>query len=60
VSAYEAFLGTELGPLEPVIPANGKDVLEAQERIEAAEKRLWQLRERLHGWSRPAFIRRPT
>lgn len=55
VSAYEAFLGTELRPGEPVVAANGTDVLEAQERVEAAEKHLWQLRERLLGWSRPPW-----
>jgi hypothetical protein len=55
VGAYEAFLGKELEPGADVAIANIDDLRAAQERVEAAERTLWALRERLLGWSRPAW-----
>lgn len=55
VEAYEAFLGRELRPDEPVPAMDGTAMREAQERIEAAEASVWELRERLLGWSRPSW-----
>ena len=55
VQAYEAFLGAELRPgVDP--PAMSADAMRvAQERVEAAERSLWELRERLLGWTRPSW-----
>ena len=55
VDDYEAFLGRELHPGEPVPVVKAELLRGAQERMEAAEARLWQLRERLLGWVRPAW-----
>lgn len=55
VEAYEGFLGKELQPGTPVTVVRAEDIQEAQERVENAERRLWDLRERLLGWARPAW-----
>ena len=55
VDAYEEFLGRELKPSEPVPVANATAMREAQVRVEVAEGRLWELRERYLGWSRPSW-----
>lgn len=55
VAAYERFLGRELKPGEPVPVFEADELRVAQERIEAAETHLWELRERLLGWSRPPW-----
>ena len=34
---------------------DGERVRAAQERVEGAEVRLWELRDRLLGWSRPSW-----
>ena len=55
VEAYEIFLGRELqtGTDVPVVKTD--EMRAAQERVEAAERRLWELREQLLGWARPAW-----
>jgi hypothetical protein len=55
VAAYEAFLANELKPDAPSPVVSGTAMREAQEGIEAAESRLWDLRERLLGWPRPSW-----
>lgn len=55
VEGYEEFLGKELKPGEPVPASSATAMREAQERIEAAEARLWELRERYLDWSRPSW-----
>ncbi|HEX6394657.1 MAG TPA: hypothetical protein VFZ97_14565 [Acidimicrobiales bacterium] len=55
VNAYEAFLGRELQPGIPVTVVRAEEIQSAQERIESAERRLWDLRERLLGWARPPW-----
>ncbi|MGH8975667.1 MAG: hypothetical protein ACRD0C_20985 [Acidimicrobiia bacterium] len=60
VEAYEPFLGKELRPGEPVPVVSADGMRAAQERVEAAEDRLWQLRERLLGWARPAWAPRAS
>jgi len=55
VEAYEAFLGKELKPSVEVPVAKAVELQAAQERVEAAERALWDLRERLLGWSRPPW-----
>ena len=55
VKAYERFLGGELQPGQPVPVHDANEMRGAQEAIEGAEDRLWQLREKLLGWDRPAW-----
>lgn len=55
VEAYEAFLGKELQPHEPIPIMNADEMQVAQERVESAESNLWELRERLLGWTRPPW-----
>jgi hypothetical protein len=55
VEAYEHFLDKELQPGTPVTVARAQDLREAQELVESAERRLWDLRERLLGWTRPPW-----
>ena len=58
VAAFEPFRGKELEPQTAVPIASAKDpkeMREAKERIEAAEARIWELRERLLGWARPPW-----
>ena len=55
VEAYEDFLGAEL-PLGEGLPiVKLDDMRAAQERVEAAEAQLWELRERILGWARPPW-----
>lgn len=53
--AYEALLGKELQPGAPVTIVGAEDLQGAQERVEKAERQLWELRERLLGWARPTW-----
>lgn len=55
VEAYEACLGKELRPGTPVTVVRAEDLQIAQERVENAERQLWDLRERLLGWARPPW-----
>jgi hypothetical protein len=58
VAVYAPFAS---GPLEPGQPDSGQyapDMKRAQEAVEAAENRLWQLREELLGWARPSWAPR--
>lgn len=55
VEAYENFLGAELLPGEGVSVEKVDDLLAAQERVELAEAKLWEVRERMLGWSRPSW-----
>lgn len=54
VAAYERVAGTPAGS-EPLDPG---EVADAQAEIQAAEGALWQLREELLGWARPASATR--
>jgi hypothetical protein len=55
VAAYEAFLGRELKPGEPVPVHQVGRTAEAQVTVEEAERELWRLREDLLGWVRPPW-----
>ena len=55
VEAYEAYLGRELQPGADVPIVGADEMGAAQERVEAAERRLWELREQLLGWVRPSW-----
>lgn len=55
VAAYERFLGGPLEPGQPVPVHSLNETRAAQEAVEAAEDRLWQLREELLGWARPSW-----
>ena len=55
VEGYEAFLGKELHHPEDVRVVKADEMQAAQERVEAAERRLLELRERLLGWTRPSW-----
>lgn len=55
VSAYEVFLGQSIQPGADVSTFEADETRLAQERVEAAERALWDLRERLLGWARPAW-----
>lgn len=55
VAAYEPFLGTELRENEPVPTLPLQALRDAQQRVEAAEERLWTVRRELLGWSRPPW-----
>jgi hypothetical protein len=55
IEAYEAFLGRELQPGEGVPVVDENELRAAQERVEAAETSLWDLRERLLDWRRPSW-----
>ena len=55
VAAYERFVGGALEPGQPVAVHDAEVVKAAQAAIEAAEDRLWQLREELLGWARPSW-----
>jgi len=55
VAAYERFLGGPLGPGQPAPEHVADEMKAAQEAVEAAEDRLWQLREELLGWARPSW-----
>lgn len=55
VEAYEAFLGKEFQPGADVPVMKADEMLAAQERVDAAERKLWELREHLLGWTRPPW-----
>lgn len=55
IADYERFLGGPLDPGKPVPVHNATDMRAAQEAVETAEDRLWQLREELLGWARPSW-----
>jgi hypothetical protein len=55
VASYERFLGGPLEPGEATPVHNADEMKHAQEAVEAAEDRLWQLREALLGWARPSW-----
>lgn len=58
VEAYEAFLGEELRPDMDITVMNAEAMRAAQERVDAAEKKLWERRERFLGWTRPPWAHR--
>lgn len=60
VAAYEPFLSRALRPGEALTVASADELRDAQERVEAAEERLWQLRESLLGWARPPWAPRAS
>lgn len=60
VAAYEPYLGKALHPGEAVPIASADALHDAQERVEAAEERLWQVREKLLGWARPPWAPRAS
>ncbi len=60
MSQYEPFLGTALRPGEPVPVVSVEAMAKAQARVDAAEDRLWQLRERLLGLARPSWAPRAS
>ena len=50
-------VGLTVGLLAWGLPVSSATAMrEAQERVEAAEARLWELRERYLGWSRPSWV----
>lgn len=55
VAAYERFVGGPLEHGQPIAVQNADEMRAAQEGVEAAEDRLWQLREELLGWTRPSW-----
>jgi hypothetical protein len=55
VEAYEAFVGHELQPGTDLPVVEADEMRTAQERVEAAERTLWELRERFLGWTRPSW-----
>lgn len=55
VEAYEAFLGKELRPGEDVPVVNASELQAVQESVEAAERKLWEVRENLLAWARPPW-----
>lgn len=55
VAAYERFLGVQLKGGVPAPAHDADEMRVAQEAVEAAETRLWQLREDLLGWRRPSW-----
>ena len=55
VAANERSVGEPLQPGQPAPVTNAEEMRAAQEAIEAAENRLWQLREELLGWTRPSW-----
>lgn len=54
-AAVEAFLGKVLQPGVNIPIVKADEMQAAQERVEAAERRLWELREHLLGWTRPPW-----
>lgn len=60
IAAYEEFLGGRLAPGEEVPTQEGNRVAQAQAEVEEAEQELWELREQLLGWKRPAWAPRAT
>jgi hypothetical protein len=60
VTEYEPYLGTTLRAGESVPVVNFDAMAKAQARVDAAEDRLWELRERLLGWARPSWAPRAS
>jgi hypothetical protein len=54
VAAYEPFLGGVLVPGQDTLAIDAASIAKAQAEVQEAEDKLWSLRERLLGWSRPA------
>lgn len=54
VASYERFLGGSLDAGQPAPVHDASEIQAAQESVEAAEDQLWQLREKLLGWTRPS------
>ena len=52
---YEPFRGGELTPDQDVPVHDAKAMAVAQAEVQDAENALWQLREELLGWARPAW-----
>lgn len=55
VAAYERFLGGALEPGQDAPVRDAREMQAAQEAVEAAEDRLWKLREDLLNWARPSW-----
>lgn len=55
VAAYDQYQAKPLSPGIRLIPLPAEELAEAQRRIEVAEVRLWDLRERFLGWRRPRW-----
>lgn len=55
VAAYEAFLGQEIPIGGDISVMSADEMRVAQERVETAERTLWELREQLLGWARPSW-----
>ncbi|MGH9291871.1 MAG: hypothetical protein ACRDZ6_03705 [Acidimicrobiales bacterium] len=53
--AYERFVGRQLAPDGTVMVQDLEEMAQAQAAVESAERDLWQVREELLGWSRPAW-----
>jgi len=58
VDAYGKFVGGPLEPGQDVPVHSAREMAAAQAEIQAAEDELWQLRESLLGWARPASAAR--
>ena len=54
VTAYEPFIGVPLDGVTEVPVHRADEMQRAQREVESAEADLWQVRERLLGWPRPA------
>jgi hypothetical protein len=55
VEEYEAFLGEALEQGAEVTVIDAGAMQAVQERVGAAERNLWDVRERFFGWSRPSW-----
>ncbi len=55
VAAYDPFVGGPLEAGQPIPMHDAAEMRAAQEAVEAAEDRLWRLREELLGWVRPSW-----
>jgi len=53
--AYEPFLGGELEPGQTSPVHDAREMAAAQAEVQNAESAIWQLREELLGWARPAW-----
>ncbi|MGH9093455.1 MAG: hypothetical protein ACRDZR_19040 [Acidimicrobiales bacterium] len=53
--AYERFVGRQIAPDGTVMVHDFEEMAQAQAAVESAERDLWQVREELLGWSRPAW-----
>ena len=59
VASEERYLA-ELGSSQAVPVVAAEVLREAQERVEAAEERLWRVRDELLGWARPPWAPRAS